>query len=215
MVSPKKIPWGITPQGMVEAAMREIKILEKMNYRKIVISLKASDVPTTIESYRLISKKVNYPLHIGVTETGPVRVGSIKSAVGVGALLALGIGDTLRISLTGDPVEEVKVGFEILKALNLREYGPILISCPVCGRCEIDLFGLVDKVEQALSGIKGSPKVAIMGCVVNGPGEAKEADIGIAEGKGQGILFKKGKRVKKVSEHKLAEVLIQEVKRLG
>ncbi len=202
---------GVTPEGMVEAAMREIEILEKMNYDQIVISLKASDVPTTIESYRLISKKVNYPLHIGVTETGPVRIGSIKSAVGLGALLASGIGDTLRVSLTGDPVEEVKVGFEILKALNLRDYGPILISCPVCGRCEIDLIPLVKKVEKELKKIKEPIKVAVMGCSVNGPGEAREADVGIAGGKGFGLLFKKGKVVGKVKEDQMVKRLMQEV----
>jgi (E)-4-hydroxy-3-methylbut-2-enyl-diphosphate synthase len=202
---------GITPEGMVESAMREIKILEKMNYHKIVISLKASDVPTTIESYRLISKKVNYPLHIGVTETGPVRIGSIKSAVGVGALLASGIGDTLRVSLTGNPVEEVKVGFEILKALNLREYGPILISCPVCGRCEIDLTSVVKKIEKELKKIKEPVKVAVMGCSVNGPGEAREADVGIAGGKGFGLLFKKGKIVGKVKQNEMVKRLMQEV----
>ncbi|MGB2698663.1 MAG: flavodoxin-dependent (E)-4-hydroxy-3-methylbut-2-enyl-diphosphate synthase [Candidatus Zixiibacteriota bacterium] len=202
---------GIIPEGMVEAAMREIKILEKMNYDQIVVSLKASDVPTTIESYRLISKKVNYPLHIGVTETGPVRIGSIKSAVGLGALLALGIGDTLRVSLTGDPVEEVKTGFEILKALNLRDYGPILISCPVCGRCEIDLILLVKKVEKELKKIKEPIKVAVMGCSVNGPGEAREADVGIAGGKGFGLLFRKGRVVGKVKEDQMVERLMQEV----
>lgn len=202
---------GITPKGMVEAALREIAILEKMNYHLVVISLKASDVPTTIESYRLISKKVNYPLHIGVTETGPVRIGSIKSAVGIGILLASGIGDTLRVSLTGDPVEEVKTGFEILKSLNLREYGPTLISCPVCGRCEIDLIYVVKKVEKELQKIKEPIKVAVMGCSVNGPGEAREADVGIAGGKGFGLLFKKGKVVGKIKESQMVERLMHEV----
>ena len=205
---------GITPEGMVEAAMREMEILEKMNYEQIVISLKASDVPTTIESYRIISKKVSYPLHIGVTETGPVRIGSIKSAVGLGALLASGIGDTLRVSLTGDPVEEVKTGFEILKALNLREYGPILISCPVCGRCEIELIPLVKKVEKELKKIKEPIKVAVMGCSVNGPGEAKEADVGIAGGKGFGLLFKKGRVIDRVKEKDMVRVLLKEVKNI-
>ena len=202
---------GITPQGMIEAAMREIRILEKMDYHQIVISLKASDVPTTIKSYRMISKKVNYPLHIGVTETGPVRIGSIKSAVGSGALLASGIGDTLRVSLTGDPVEEIKTGFEILKSLNLREYGPILISCPVCGRCQIDLIPLVKKVEKELKKIKEPIKVAVMGCSVNGPGEAKEADVGIAGGKGFGLLFKKGKVVGRVKEYQMVKRLMKEI----
>jgi (E)-4-hydroxy-3-methylbut-2-enyl-diphosphate synthase len=203
---------GITSSGMVESAMREIKILEKIDYDQIVISLKASDVPTTIESYRLISKKVNYPLHIGVTEVGPVRIGSIKSAVGIGILLSEGIGDTLRVSLTGDPVEEVRTGFEILKSLNLREYGPILISCPVCGRCQIDLTSVVKKVEKELLKIKEPIKVAVMGCSVNGPGEAKEADVGIAGGKGFGLLFKKGKVVGKVKQKQMVDRLMQEVK---
>ena len=202
---------GIKPEGMVEAGMREIRILEKMNYEKIVISLKASDVLTTIESYRLISKKVNYPLHIGITEVGPVRVGSIKSAVGIGILLAEGIGDTLRVSLTADPVEEVKTGFEILKSLNLREYGPTLISCPVCGRCEIDLTSVVKKVEKQLRKIKEPIKVAVMGCSVNGPGEAREADVGIAGGKGFGLLFRKGKVVGKIKEKDMVRALMREV----
>jgi (E)-4-hydroxy-3-methylbut-2-enyl-diphosphate synthase len=205
---------GITSSGMVESAMREIKILEKMNYDQIVISLKASDVPTTIESYRLISKKVNYPLHIGVTEVGPVRIGSIKSAVGIGILLSEGIGDTLRVSLTGDPVEEVRTGFEILKSLELREYGPILISCPVCGRCEIDLTLVVKKVEKELKKIKEPIKVAVMGCSVNGPGEAREADVGIAGGKGSGLLFKKGRVVGKVKEKDMVRALMEEVESL-
>lgn len=202
---------GIKPEGMVEAAMREIEILEKMNYHQIVISLKASDVLTTIESYRLISKKVNYPLHIGITEVGPVRVGSIKSAVGLGILLADGIGDTLRVSLTADPVEEVKTGFEILKSLNLREYGPTLISCPVCGRCEIDLTSVVKEVEKELRKIKEPIKVAVMGCSVNGPGEAREADVGIAGGKGLGLLFRKGRVVGRVKQDQMVNRLMQEV----
>lgn len=202
---------GITPEGMVEAVLREIEILEGINFCNTVISLKASDVPTTIESYRMISKKVKYPLHLGVTEVGPIRVGSIKSAVGIGILLESGIGDTIRVSLTGDPVEEVKTGYEILKSLNLREYGPTLISCPTCGRCEIDLISLVKKVEKRLSKIKAPIKVAVMGCVVNGPGEAREADIGIAGGEGYGILFRKGRVVGRVKEKDLVKVLMEEV----
>lgn len=202
---------GVTPEGMVEAALREIEILEDLDFNDTVISLKSSDVPTTIESYRMVSKKTRYPLHLGVTEVGPVRVGSIKSAVGMGILLELGIGDTLRVSLTGDPVEEVKTGYEILKSLNLREYGPILISCPTCGRCEIDLLSLVRKVEKRLSRIKHPIRVAVMGCVVNGPGEAREADVGIAGGKGYGILFRKGRIVGRVKEANLVRVLMEEV----
>lgn len=202
---------GVTPEGMVEAVLREIEILEGINFYNTVISLKASDVPTTIESYRMISKKVTYPLHLGVTEVGPIRVGSIKSAVGIGILLESGIGDTIRVSLTGDPVEEVKTGYEILKSLNLREYGPTLISCPTCGRCEIDLISLVNRVEKRLSKIKEPIKVAVMGCVVNGPGEAREADIGIAGGEGYGILFRKGRVVGRVKEKDLVRVLLEEV----
>lgn len=202
---------GVKPEGMVEAALRELAILEDLDYHNIVISLKASDVLTTIESYRLISKKVNYPLHLGITEVGPVKVGSIRSAVGIGILLESGIGDTIRVSLTGDPIEEVKTGYEILKSLNLREYGPTLISCPTCARCEIDLISLVTKVERKLSKIKEPIKVAVMGCVVNGPGEAREADVGIAGGKGYGILFKKGKVVGRVKEKEIVERLMGEV----
>ena len=168
----------------------------------------------TIRAYKILSEKVDYPLHLGVTEAGTLISGTVKSAIGIGYLLAEGIGDTFRVSLTRDPVEEVRVAYEILRALDIRRRGPEIISCPTCGRTEIDLFGLVDRVENALSGIKASPRVAIMGCVVNGPGEAREADIGIAAGRGHGILFKKGEIVRKVDERDLANVLIDEVKKL-
>jgi len=199
---------------MVESAMKHVEFIESLGFDQIKISLKSSNVINTIEAYELLSEKVDYPLHLGVTEAGTLISGTVKSALGIGYLLANGIGDTLRVSLTRDPVEEVRVAYEILRALNIRRRGPEIISCPTCGRCEIDLFGLVDKVERALSGIEASPKVAIMGCVVNGPGEAKEADIGVAGAKGQGILFKKGKVLRKVPENRLAEVLISEVKKL-
>ncbi len=202
-----------TPQAMVESAMKHVGLLEDLGFDQIKISLKSSNVIDTIRAYETLAEKVDYPLHLGVTEAGTLISGSVKSAIGIGYLLAEGIGDTFRVSLTRDPVDEVRVAYEILRALDLRHRGPEIISCPTCGRCEIDLFGLVDKVEKALSGIKESPKVAIMGCVVNGPGEAKEADIGIAGGKGQGILFKKGELVEKIPEDKMAEVLIKEVKR--
>ena len=202
---------GVKPEGMVEAALRELAILEDMDYHNIVISLKTSDVLTTIESYRLISKKVNYPLHLGITEVGPVRVGSIRSAVGIGILLDSGIGDTIRVSLTGDPIDEVKAGYEILKSLSLREYGPTLISCPTCARCEINLITLVTKVERRLSKIKKPIKVAVMGCVVNGPGEAREADVGIAGGKGYGILFKMGRVIGRVKEKEIVKRLMEEI----
>jgi (E)-4-hydroxy-3-methylbut-2-enyl-diphosphate synthase len=167
---------------------------------------------TPFPSDHLLSKKVDYPLHLGITEAGTLLTGTVKSALGIGMLLHQGIGDTIRVSLSCDPVEEIKVAFEILRALNIRKHGPEIISCPTCGRTEINLLKLVKKVEKALAGIQASPKVAIMGCVVNGPGEAREADIGIAGGRGQGILFKKGKLVKKVPEAELAQVLITEVR---
>jgi (E)-4-hydroxy-3-methylbut-2-enyl-diphosphate synthase len=202
-----------SPKAMVEAALDQVKILEDLNYKEIVVSLKASDVPTTIEAYKLFSEKCNYPLHLGVTEVGTYRVGSIKSAVGIGSLLAMGIGDTIRVSLTGDPVEEVKVSYEILKSLNLREYGPTLISCPTCGRMEIDLLPIVRQVEKRLTKLKEPIKVAVMGCVVNGPGEAREADIGVAGGRGVGLIFSKGKIIRKVKEKDIVKSLIEEMER--
>jgi (E)-4-hydroxy-3-methylbut-2-enyl-diphosphate synthase len=203
-----------TPEAMVESAMEHIRLFETLDFDQIKISLKSSNVMNTIHAYELLSEKVDYPLHLGVTEAGTLISGTVKSAIGIGYLLAEGIGDTFRVSLTRDPVDEVRVAYEILRSLDLRHRGPEIISCPTCGRTEIDLFGLVDKIEKALSGIQSSPKVAIMGCVVNGPGEAKEADIGIAGGRGHGILFKKGEVVRKIPENELAEVLISEVKKL-
>lgn len=203
-----------SPEAMVDSALIHVKILESLNFDLIKISLKSSHVLDTIKAYELLSDKVDYPLHLGVTEAGTLISGTVKSAIGIGYLLANGIGDTFRVSLTRDPVEEVIVAYEILRSLDLRHRGPEIISCPTCGRCEIDLFDIVEKVEKALSGIEASPKVAIMGCVVNGPGEAKKADIGIAGGRGQGILFKKGEVIKKVPEKELAEILISEVKKL-
>jgi len=198
-------------KAMVEAALEQVEILEDLDYQEIVVSLKASDVPTTIEAYKLFSERRNYPLHLGVTEVGTVRTGSIKSAVGIGTLLSLGLGDTIRVSLTGDPVTEVKVGYEILKSLNLREYGPILISCPTCGRMEIDLLPIVKQVDKRLSKIKEPIKVAVMGCVVNGPGEAKEADVGVAGGRGIGLIFRKGRIIRKVKEKEILKSLMREV----
>ncbi len=203
-----------SPEAMVESALKHVSLLEDSGFDRIKISLKSSNVIDTIRAYEILARKVDYPLHLGVTEAGTLISGTVKSSLGIGYLLAEGIGDTFRVSLTRDPLDEVKVAYEILRALDLRHRGPEIISCPTCGRCEIDLFSLVDKVEKALSGIKASYKVAIMGCVVNGPGEAKEADIGIAGGRGQGILFKQGELVKKIPEHKMADVLIKEVKKL-
>lgn len=203
---------GPTPQAMVDSALNHLALLEEMGFYEVKVSLKSSSVGHTIEAYRLFSRKANYPLHLGVTEAGTLLPGLIKSAIGIGTLLMEGIGDTFRVSLTSDPVNEVRAAYEILRALDLRHRGPEIISCPVCGRCEIDLLNLVRKVEEAIIGISASPKVAIMGCVVNGPGEAREADVGVAGGRGQGILFKKGKIVKKIPENQLAEALIQEIK---
>ena len=203
-----------TPEAMVESALEHVDVLEQLGFDLIKISLKSSHVTNTIRAYEILSRKVDYPLHLGVTEAGTLVAGTVKSAIGIGYLLARGIGDTFRVSLTRHPVEEVKVAYEILRALDLRHRGPEIISCPTCGRCEIDLFGLVEEVEKALTGMRSSPKVAIMGCVVNGPGEAREADVGIAGGRGQGVLFKRGKPVKKVPEDRLADVLIAEVRAL-
>lgn len=203
-----------TPEALVESALHHIAILERLDFHDIKISLKAHDVPLTIGAYRLMSETVDYPLHLGITEAGTVKSGVVKSAVGIGALLAQGIGDTVRVSLTGDPVEEVYVAKEILKSLGLREYGPTLISCPTCGRCGIDLAAIARQVEERLTGIKTPLKVAVMGCVVNGPGEAKEADIGIAGGKGEGLVFRKGEILKKVPENELLSALFQEIDKI-
>jgi (E)-4-hydroxy-3-methylbut-2-enyl-diphosphate synthase len=199
---------GATPAALVEAALRQVRILEDLSFDKIVIAVKAFDVPTTIDAYTLMSKKRKYPLHVGITEAGLPLPGSIRSALGIGILLASGIGDTIRVSLTGDPVQEVVVGYEILKCLNLREHGPIIISCPTCGRCEIDIISMTKKVERAVRNIDKPVKIAVMGCVVNGPGEARDADVGIAGGKGYGLLFRKGKIVGKVKERHLVKALL-------
>jgi (E)-4-hydroxy-3-methylbut-2-enyl-diphosphate synthase len=199
---------GATPAALVEAAVRQVRILEDLDFGKIVIALKSFDVPTTVEAYKLMSKKKKYPLHVGITEAGLPVAGSIRSALGIGILLASGIGDTIRVSLTSDPVQEVVVGYEILKALNLRQHGPIIISCPTCGRCEIDIISMTKKVERAVRDFEAPLKIAVMGCVVNGPGEAKDADVGIAGGKGYGLLFRKGKIIGKVKEKSLIDALL-------
>lgn len=204
----------VTAEALVESAMEHVHILEKLDFHDIKISLKAHDVPLTLDAYRLMSETVDYPLHLGITEAGTVNTGIIKSAVGIGALLAEGIGDTFRISLTGDPVNEVKVANEILKALNLKEYGPTLISCPTCGRCNIDLPSIAAQVEKRLENIKKPVKVAVMGCVVNGPGEARDADIGIAGGKGEGLVFRKGEIIGKVPEDELIDALFAELDKI-
>jgi (E)-4-hydroxy-3-methylbut-2-enyl-diphosphate synthase len=203
-----------TAEAMAESALGHIRILEDLGYREIKVSLKASDIRRTVEAYRLLARQVDYPLHIGITEAGTTWSGTIKSAIGLGVLLYEGIGDTLRVSLTGDPVEEVRVGWEILKSLELRERGPVFVSCPTCGRCQIDLIGVAEEVEERLKGLPKKITVAVMGCVVNGPGEAREADIGIAGGKGQGLLFRKGEVVRKVPQEELADALVEEAWKL-
>ncbi|MBN1958685.1 MAG: flavodoxin-dependent (E)-4-hydroxy-3-methylbut-2-enyl-diphosphate synthase [Desulfuromonadales bacterium] len=199
-----------TAEAMVESALGHIHILEELNYREIKVSLKASDIARTVEAYRLLANQVDYPLHIGITEAGTTWSGTIKSTIGLGTLLYDGIGDTLRVSLTGDPVEEVRVGWEILKSLRLREKGPIFVSCPTCGRCRIDLIPIAEEVEERLSDLPLSLTIAVMGCVVNGPGEAREADLGIAGGKDQGILFRRGEVICNVPQADLADRLVAE-----
>lgn len=205
---------GVTPQGMVESALEHAKILEDLNFNRIVFSIKASNVPMTIAAYRLMSEKSSYPLHLGVTEAGTVFRGTIKSSVGMGCLLAEGIGDTIRVSLTGDPVEEIKAGVEILKSLGLKKSGIEFISCPTCGRCQIDLISIANSVEERLKFVDKNIKVAVMGCAVNGPGEAREADIGIAGGKGEALLFRKGEIIRKIPQEKIVEELLSEIEKL-
>ncbi len=209
----KKYKGKVTAQAMVESAMRHIKILEKYNFRDIIISLKASDVARTVEAYRLLAAKVNYPLHIGVTEAGTIFRGTVVSSIGLGILLYDGLGDTLRVSLTADSVEEIRVAWEICKALGLRKRGITVTSCPTCGRTEIDLITLAKKVESQLALIDKDMHVAVMGCVVNGPGEAREADLAIVGGKGVGLIVKKGEVLRKVAEKDLLREFIKEVKK--
>jgi (E)-4-hydroxy-3-methylbut-2-enyl-diphosphate synthase len=202
---------GPSPEALVESALGSINYLEDLGFHEFKVSLKSSDVPTMIRAYRMISEKTDAPLHLGVTEAGSVLSSSIKSSIGIGTLLSEGIGDTIRVSVTGDPTVEMAIAYGILRALGIRKIGPDIIACPTCGRCEINLAALVEEVEKRLAGMKEYLKIAIMGCVVNGPGEAAEADIGIAGGRGQGILFKQGKSVKKVKEGELLEVLLREI----
>lgn len=202
------------PTVMLESATRNIRILEDLKFYNIVVSLKGSDVPVTLDAYRLFSKRYEYPVHLGITESGTLKTGPIKSAVGIGTLLAEGIGDTIRVSLSADPIEEVKVGWEILKSLNLRQKGVKLVSCPTCGRTEIDLFTLAEKVEKALSQVDAPITVSVMGCAVNGPGEASFADIGITGGRGMAAIFKKGKVIKTVPEKNAFMIFMQEIKKL-
>lgn len=202
---------GVTAQGLVESALDKVKIIEDLGYDNLVISIKSSDVMMCVKAHELLAEQTNYPLHVGITEAGTVYSGNIKSAVGLGIILYEGIGDTIRVSLTGDPLEEIKSAKRILKTLNLRKGGVEVVSCPTCGRTKIDLIGLANQVETMVQEFPLDIKVAVMGCVVNGPGEAKEADIGIAGGKGEGLLIKKGEIVKKVPEDQLLEVLREEL----
>ena len=204
---------GPTPEALVESALCHVSLLEKFDFTDIVVSLKASSVDSTIRAYQLMAQRCSYPLHLGVTEAGTARMGLIKSAIGIGSLLQQGIGDTLRVSLTADPVEEIAAGKDILKALGMGT-GPRLVSCPTCGRTRIDLIGLAGRVEEALRGCEKDITVAVMGCAVNGPGEAREADIGVAGGVGEGLLFKKGQILRKVPEDQILQALLEEIEKL-
>ena len=205
---------GVTPEALVESAFGHIRLLEKFDFTDICVSLKSSSVPVTMAAYRLMSDKSDYPLHLGVTETGTPRMGILKSAVGIGGLLALGIGDTMRVSLSADPVEEVYAARDILKAAGVRKDGPELVACPTCGRTRIDLIGLANEVEERLKSVDKPITVAVMGCAVNGPGEASAADVGIAGGVGEGLLFRKGEIVKKVPQEALVDELFALIEEL-
>jgi len=202
---------GPTAEALVESALKNLVPFQEAGFANLKLSLKSSHVVTMIEAYRLVADRTDYPLHLGVTEAGTLLEASIKSSIGLGILLYEGIGDTIRVSITGDPVPEVKVAYSILRALGVRKVGPEIISCPTCGRCEIDLNGLAEAVEKRLSGMRDYLKIALMGCVVNGPGEASEADIGIAGGRGTGLLFKKGKAIRKIREEDFVTGLMDEI----
>jgi len=200
-----------TAEALYESAMRHVEICDEFNFKDVVISVKSTDVKLMIEAYRLVAERTDIPLHLGVTEAGPTRSGTIKSAVGIGALLAEGIGDTIRVSLTDDPVKEVEVGKEILRSLNLASRNIELIACPTCGRIEVDLFKIMGELEEKLAHVKKPVTIAVLGCVVNGPGEASSADIGIAAGKGVGILYRKGEMIKRVKESEIVATILEEV----
>jgi len=201
---------GATAEAMVESALRHIRILEDLDFRAIKVSLKASDIPRTLRAYRLLAKEVDYPFHAGITEAGSLLSGSVKSAAGLTLLLAEGLVDTLRVSLTAPPENEVRVAYRILSSLGIRQRGPDIISCPVCGRCEVDIFRIANEVEQKLARLTTPLKVAVMGCMVNGPGEAKEADIGVACGRGSAVIFKQGRILRKLKEEEIVDVLVSE-----
>jgi (E)-4-hydroxy-3-methylbut-2-enyl-diphosphate synthase len=207
-------PTADNPKALIRSALRNVRLLEEQNFQEIKISIKSSDTLTAISGYQQLSKLTDYPLHLGVTEAGGLIAGTVKSSVALGILLHQGIGDTFRISLTRDPVEEIRVCYELLRSLKIRERGPELISCPTCGRTQIDLFSIAEEVERYVQKMKKPIKVAVMGCVVNGPGEAKEADIGLAGGNGVGIIFKKGKLYKKVKEEELLDTFLHELRKI-
>lgn len=205
---------GVTAAALVESAMRHVEILDELNFSDIVVSIKISDVPKMLDAYRKFDEISDIPLHIGVTEAGTIRSGMIKSSVGIGALLAEGIGDTMRVSLTADPIEEIYAAYDIQRIMGLRKSGAEIVSCPTCGRTQIDLIPIANEVEKRLKKFKKPIKVAVMGCAVNGPGEAREADIGIAGGKGEGLIFKKGEIIRKVRENEIIDELMKEIERL-
>lgn len=205
---------GVTAMGMLESAKKHIEILEAMDFDQIVISLKASSVPLAIDAYTVFAEHYNYPLHIGITESGTLYRGTIKSSVGLGAILSRGIGDTIRVSLSDDPVKEIECARNVLQSLELRKFGVEIVSCPTCGRTEVDLIGLAKQVEEHTKHIQKDIKIAVMGCAVNGPGEAREADIGVAGGKKEGLIFKKGQIVKKVKEEELFKALMEEINQM-
>jgi len=202
-----------TPEAMVESALYHIRILEELGFGDTIISLKSSNVKLTVAAYRLLAKQVDYPLHLGITEAGTQFSGTVKSCVGMGMLLAEGIGDTIRVSLATDPVEEVRVAYELLKSLELRSRGPVVIACPTCGRLEVDLFKIAKEIEQATSHIKMPLSLAVMGCAVNGPGEAREADLGVAAGRGNGMIYREGKAIRRVKEEEIVPALLEEIER--
>ncbi|MFC1571785.1 flavodoxin-dependent (E)-4-hydroxy-3-methylbut-2-enyl-diphosphate synthase [Candidatus Margulisiibacteriota bacterium] len=211
----KRYHGHVTAEGLVKSALNNIKILEKHGFDDIVVSLKATSIPTTIKAYQMMSKKTHYPLHVGITEAGITKVGTIRSAAGIGAILSQGIGDTIRVSLTGDPLEEVKLGYDILKALELTFHGVTIISCPTCGRCDINVVEIAQEIEEKTRHIKQPLTVAIMGCEVNGPGEAADADLGLAGGRGVGLVFREGEVVRKVREDEMVYALLDEIESMA
>jgi len=211
----KRFQGHVTAEALVKSALRSIKLIENFGYDNLVISIKATSVPMTIQAYQMIAKKTTYPLHVGITEAGIPKIGVVRSAVGIGAILAQGIGDTIRVSLTGDPVEEVRVGYEILKSLELAHYGITFISCPTCGRTKVDVVKIAEEVEKRTRSIKQPLRVAIMGCEVNGPGEAADADVGLAAGSGVGLIFREGQVVRKVSEAEMVDALVDEIESMA